>query len=186
MDVTDLLDLLDDGYEWTAKRIAAVHTEDLAAPTPCAEWNLGQLLNHLLGALELHLDAVVGAAAGRADPDTDRIGESPALAFGAIAARAGETWRLPGVLERTCAMPFGPTPGSVVAMMSLTEVVVHGWDVGRGTGERVAIPARIADWLIETVPRFVTPAHRGTAFGAALSVGDTSADRLLAFLGRTP
>jgi uncharacterized protein (TIGR03086 family) len=183
-----LSDLLDEGYVWTAKRIAAVRPTDLAAPTPCDEWTLRQLLNHMIGALTLHLDAAHGLTVDRsqADPDTDRIGAEPGPALAALAARAAKVWREPGVLDRTYTLPMGPVPGSAVAMLHLTEVVVHGWDVGRATGENPTIPAGLAEPALEFSRQFATEAHRGTAFAAELALGDTPGEQLVAFLGRRP
>jgi uncharacterized protein (TIGR03086 family) len=184
----DVADLIDDGYVWTGKRIAAVRPSDLSAPTPCAEWNLQQVLDHMLGALGLHLDAAAGLPVDRSQihPDTDRFEAEPAAAFAAVAARAARTWREPGVLDGIWTLPMGPVPGSILAMLHLTEVVVHGWDIGRATGENVVIPAELAAPALEFSRGFATEAHRGTAFAAALPDGRTPGERLVAFLGRCP
>ena len=184
----DVLDLIDEGYVWTGKRIAAVRSSDLTAPTPCDAWNLRQLLNHMLGAFSLHLDAASGLPIDRSQfgPDIDRVGADPVQAFGEVAARAARTWREPGVLDRTAVLPMGPVPGSVLAMLHLTEVLVHGWDVGRAIGEKSVIHAELAEPALEFCRGFATDAHRGTAFAAELPAGDTPGERLVAFLGRRP
>jgi uncharacterized protein (TIGR03086 family) len=184
----NVIDLIDEGYAWTGKRIAAAQPSDLTGPTPCDAWNLRQLLNHMLGALSLHLDAVNGLPVDRSQfgPDVDRVGADPVQAFGKVAARATRTWREPGVLDRTATLPMGPVPGSVLAMLHLTEVLVHGWDVGRAIGEMSVIPAELAEPTLEFCRRFATDTHRGTAFAAELPAGDAPGERLVAFLGRRP
>jgi uncharacterized protein (TIGR03086 family) len=186
--LVNITDLLDEGYAWTGKRIVAVRPSDLSAPTPCAEWNLRQVLDHLLGALALHLDAAHGLPVdpSRVGAGTDWSGAEPVAAFAAVAARGARTWREPGVLDGTWTLPMGPVPGSILAMLHLTEVVVHGWDVGRATGENVVIPAELAEPALEFSRGFATEAHRATAFAAEVSAGDTPGDRLVAFLGRRP
>jgi uncharacterized protein (TIGR03086 family) len=180
--------LLDEAYAWTGKRIAAVRPSNLSEPTPCAEWNLRQVLSHMLGALTLHLNAASGLPVDRSQtgPDVDRVGADPEQAFAGVASRAARTWRQPGVLDRICTLPMGPVPGSTLAMLHLTEVVVHGWDVGRGTGENPTIPAELAGPALEFSRAFATDAHRGTAFAAELTMGDAPGERLVAFLGRQP
>jgi uncharacterized protein (TIGR03086 family) len=85
-----------------------------------------------------------------------------------------------------CVLPVGTVPGSVLAMLHLTEVVVHGWDIGQATGERTAVPTGLAAPILEFCRQFTTDAHRGTAFAGELpSSSDAPADQLLAFLGRT-
>lgn len=185
----DVITLVSEGYDWTAPRVAAVRAADLGLPTPCAGWNLRHLLNHLLGALTLHLDAAQGKEVdeSQTSPDTDRIDGDPATAFDAVADRAARTWREMGVLERTCVLPMGPVPASAVVMLHVTEVVIHGWDVGQATGEGATIPAGLAVPILGFAQQFGVDAHRGTAFGAELpSASDAPADRLLALLGRTP
>ena len=61
MNPTELLDL---GITWTAARIAAVPGDGLDAPTPCASWNLRQLLDHTIGSLTMLTTAVASASHG--------------------------------------------------------------------------------------------------------------------------
>jgi hypothetical protein len=67
------------------------------------------------------------------------------------------------------------------------EVTVHGWDVGRATGECAAIPPELARELLPVAERVVGPADRGVRFAAPRPVAPDAADdvRLLAHLGRT-
>lgn len=186
----DAITQICEGYEWTAERVAAVHATDLAAPTPCVGWDLRQLLNHLLGALTLHLDAAEGKEADRSgtSPDANRIGDDPpAVPFDAVAARAKRTWNEPGVLDRTCVLPMGSVPASAVVMLHVTEVVLHGWDIGQATGECATVPAHLAVAILEFAREFGVDAHRGESFADELPpASDAPSDRLLAFFGRTP
>lgn len=184
----DLTHLIDDAYTWTAKRVAGVRAADLDGPTPCDDWTLRQLMNHLLGSLGLHLDAMSGKQVDlrQFDPDVDRIGADPASEFGLVADRAKRVWAEPGALDRTCQLPFGPAPSSVVIVLNLTETVLHGWDVTRATGENATIPDLLAEPLLQHGRPLVTAAHRARAFAAEVAPGDTPAGRLLAFYGRTP
>lgn len=188
----DIIKLLDEGFAWTGERVAAVRIEQLEAATSCARWDLRALLNHMLGAM----DQVAAAANGTGDSsrldaqtlaETDWIGADPTAAFEAIAARALAVWHTPGVLERTCALPWGPTPAPVVAQLSVMDAVVHGWDISRATGEAVDIPLELAEPLLEISKAIIQDGLRGTAFAEEVRiVGGSVSDRLVAFLGRTP
>lgn len=105
----------------------------------------------MLGSME----QLAGAAAGDPDPSrldaealaaTDRIGTDPAAAFDAIAQQALAVWHTPGVLERTCAMPMGPRSALVVARISVSDAVVHGWTFpapsARTPASRPSLPNR--------------------------------------------
>jgi len=146
----------------------------------------------MLGSME----QLAGAAAGDPDPSrldaealaaTDRIGTDPAAAFDAIAQQALAVWHTPGVLERTCAMPMGPRSALVVARISVSDAVVHGWDISRAIGENAGIPAQLAEPLLEIDKELVNENLRGRVFAGEVKIaGGTASDRLVAFLGRTP
>jgi uncharacterized protein (TIGR03086 family) len=187
----DVIELLDRGYAWSAERIAAVRTDHLDGVTPCAGWDVRQLLNHMVGSLGL----LTGAAAGEvAEPsrfdaqalaDTDLVGADPAAAFAQVRSRAAVVWREPGVMARTCAIPFGATPAPMLASLTLLEVVVHGWDVSQATGEAAEIAPELVGPIF-SFARVGVDGRRGTAFAADLGIGDNPSDRLVAFLGRKP
>jgi uncharacterized protein (TIGR03086 family) len=178
-----IVDLLEQGFGWTGDRLAQVGPADLDAATPCEGWQLRELLNHMLAAL----GRLAAAAEGEAPPpEVDRLGDDCGRsAFAEVRERALAVWRTPGVMERTCALPLGQIPGGTAARLNLVEVVVHGWDVSRATGERAAIPDALAEPILEFSRQAVAPA-RGRAFGPDLSTGETLSDRTVSFLGRRP
>jgi uncharacterized protein (TIGR03086 family) len=114
------LSLLPKAYEATTAVLVAV--TDWEAPSPCTEWTVGQVLDHLV---EVHH---VFAAAVDGGPPTGAGG------FAAAAERCLAAFGRPGALTGTHPFAFGPTPGSVIAGISLSETLVHGWDIARGAG----------------------------------------------------
>jgi len=188
----DIIDLLAHGFDWTGARVAHVRPDDLDAPTPCDGWPLRHLLDHMLASLE----GLAAAASGegpdphQVDPEvqagTDHLGDDCGrTAFAAVRDRALTAWRRPDVMAGTCALPLGVLPAPVAAQINLVEVVVHGWDVSQATGEQEAIPPELAEPILAFSRQTVAPA-RGRAFGPDLEVGDTVAERVVAFLGRKP
>lgn len=203
----DIIELLEQGFAWTAERVAQVGPDDLDTPTPCDGWQLRDLLDHMLGSLDRLAGAAEGevaeaqvrtdAPAPSASPaltdaptaspaPTDRLGDDCGLAaFAAVRQRAMDVWHQPDVMGRTCELPLGSLPALVAAHINLVEVVVHGWDVSQSTGEAAAIPPELAEPILEFSRQAIGPA-RGGAFGPDLEVGDTVPDRVVAFLGRKP
>ncbi|MGP3964733.1 hypothetical protein ACTWPT_53145 [Nonomuraea sp. 3N208] len=119
--------------------------------------------------------------------DTDHLGTDPAAAFAAIADRCLAAFSAPGTLEREHAFMGASVPGTVLASISLLELLIHGWDLA--TGAHLPYPA--GDDVVQAVWHFATtnPAveqNRGSQFAEALPVLPTAPlnVRLLAHLGR--
>jgi uncharacterized protein (TIGR03086 family) len=183
----DLLDRLDRGIGWTAARIAAVPADRLDAPTPCRDWDLEQLLDHTIGSLTMLTDALAdGAGTPDDEPAPPALGPSRwDRSIADLAHRNRRAWQAPGVMDRSVELPIGTQPAPVLASITLLEAVTHGWDISQASGEAAAIPDDLAVAILEFA-RQALPDDRGDDFAADLGTGDTPADRLVAFLGRTP
>jgi uncharacterized protein (TIGR03086 family) len=123
------MDLLPKAYDATASVLAAV--TDWEAPSPCAEWTVREVANHLV-----HVQKIFAGAAedGTEEPEGDHLGDDPVGAFRLAADRCLAAFSRSGALSELHPFAFGPTPGSVIAEISLSETLVHGWDIARGTG----------------------------------------------------
>jgi uncharacterized protein (TIGR03086 family) len=173
-------ELLEQGFGWAAGRIARVSEGGLESPTPCGEWNLRQVLEHVLDTVGLLVDAVDAEAPG----DTTDDGWAAAIAD--LAARSRRAWAVPGVMERTFTLSMGTMPAPVVLSSTLLELVVHGWDVSQATGEAAAIPDALAVPILAFARGAIADDARGDMFAADLGLGHTPSDQLVAFLGRKP
>jgi uncharacterized protein (TIGR03086 family) len=172
--------LLDQGYAWTAARVAAVPADRLDASTPCSEWSLRELLDHMVGSLTMLTDAV----------DTDGAGDAPAASswdatLAELFDRGRRAWQAPGVMDRTLETALGAMPAPMVASVTLLETLVHGWDIGQASGERADIPDDLARPVLEFARQAVGDAQRPGSFGPDLGLGGTPSEQLVGFLGRS-
>lgn len=188
-----IIELLGTGFAWTTDRIQFAGAGNLDATTPCSQWDLRTLLNHTLGTIDVLAWAVAGdhiltEAGAHALATEDRIGDDdPAVAFATRADQALAAWRAPGALDRDCATERGPIPARSAAGVSLLEVVVHGWDIGRSTGENIQIPATLAEPILVFARRWPpVESQRGSMYAPAIAGGSTLSDQLLGHLGRKP
>lgn len=140
--MNDFLRLLERGYDATAAVLDAIPAEALAAPSPCTEWTVREVANHLVGALHVFAAAVDSAPA---DLDGDNLGDDPAQAYRAAARRCLAAFARPGALDQEHPFPFGPTTGTMIANISLSESLVHGWDLARGAGVPYAPDPAVVD-----------------------------------------
>ena len=172
----------------------------LAGPTPCAQFTVAQLRDHVLGWLQ-HFAAAMAdpdRTRPRADPDAYRAAEDP-RAPGDVVREAAATIRNAlgaGVLGRRVVMSQSRMDGPAVAAMALGEYLVHGWDLARATGRAWTPSADACDPAREFLVGMVAPEYRsaagedgpGTFFGPEVPVPDDAPalDRLLGFAGRDP
>ena len=112
------------------------------APTPCTELDVHGVLNHLVRG-NLLFAAIIGGEP-RPVPGADHLGGDPLAAYRRAAARLREASAGPGVLESVYEAPFGAGPGAVLVHVQIVEVLVHGWDLARATGQSAEFPADVA------------------------------------------
>src|SRR5262245_50623010 len=118
------MDLLPKAYDATAAVLATV--TDWDAPSPCAEWTVREAANHLVHVQKIFASVI---ESGVDVPEGDHLGDDPLGAFRAASDRCLAAFARPGALSSLHPVSIGPTPGSVLAEISLSETLVHGWDL---------------------------------------------------------
>lgn len=183
--MTTLITALDDSYAHAAKVIVGVESRQLALPTPCSKWDVGATLDHLIGATWMFTFVNRGEAVGE---DAKDIGDDDPLTALTNAAEANiASWRAPGAFDGDRTFPFGAFPADAAAMMNLSEVVVHTWDIATALGTDATIDPPVAEMVYAFYQSISLDPYRAHgAFGAEVraDVNAGPADRLLALLGR--
>ncbi|HKP42368.1 TIGR03086 family metal-binding protein [Mycobacterium sp.] len=79
-------------------------------------------------------------------------------------------------------------PGEAVAMVGLTEVVIHGWDLARATGQTYDVDPGVTEAVLANIAQFAAQGSVEGLFGAAVPVADDAPvlDRIIALSGRDP
>lgn len=178
--------------------VAAVRAEDLHRPTPCAGWDLADLLSHMT---VQHRGFAAAARGNGADPAVwdaatvrDAVTRAPGDTYAAAAHDVLEAFAAPDAAERQFALPeFGPDamfPGAVAIGFHLIDYVVHGWDVAASLGRDHPLPAEVVDAALPLTLMVPDGDYRSTPdapFGP-VHPGPASEglDRILAHLGRDP
>jgi uncharacterized protein (TIGR03086 family) len=162
----------------------------MAKPTPCSEWNVRALVNHMIGGNYAFAEALAGKKIDASAQMPDLVGDDPAASYSASATAALNGWRAPGALERTLALPPGDVPGSVGINLHMTKTSLHTWDLARALGKEHAIEPEPAEVSFELMRQMIRPEVRvpGGPFGPEVrcSAEAPIQDRLLAFAGRSP
>lgn len=166
-----------------------VSEEQFAASTPCPQWDVRTLLNHIVGGMQ----AWAAGARGEAR-DLDRsgaLGDDHVASFRAAARDATATLTAPGVQDKTFTLAWGESPGRMVLGLATADAVVHGWDLAEATGQRFTIDEDVADAVLRWTSGMLEPRGsfpRGDAFAEPVAIDEDAPvfDQMLAFLGRRP
>ncbi|MCE9623216.1 MAG: TIGR03086 family protein [Actinomycetia bacterium] len=175
----------------TAKKVlAGVTPEHLGATTPCASWKVSDLVNHIIGAQHFFGSLAQGAAPSDAAAPDFSAGDFNA-SFAQSAADAVAAFKVPGTMEKTLQLPWGPMPGAAFAGLAATDTFTHAWDLARATGQNTDLDPELAAGLLMGARAGIAPEFRGAdgvaPFGPEQKApaGASKADELAAFLGRT-
>jgi uncharacterized protein (TIGR03086 family) len=169
-----------------SEKVKGVAPADVSKPTPCSEFDLRALLNHMIGGLGMLTTA---AAGGKPEmPQGDQFGSDPAGEYDERRSQLLTAIRMPGVLDRNWEMPFGSMSGEMMAGIAFMEHLTHSWDVAKATNQDATLPADLVSQCMELVTPMDAMLRSPGVCGPAVSVpADASPqDKLIAFLGRTP
>jgi uncharacterized protein (TIGR03086 family) len=180
--------------ERTSAVIAAVTDDQLDAPTPMGQ-PVRVVLHHLLGLSVAFRDAAAKATGPTTStPPGPEEGPLPDGWRGELENRLGElagAWRSADAWDGMTMAGGVELPADVCGMVATDEVLLHGWDVARATGQ----PYRPTDAECEAVLPMVTPdpeapdgSGRDGLFGLVVEVPDDAPifDRVLGLAGRDP
>jgi uncharacterized protein (TIGR03086 family) len=165
-----------------AARVRAVPVDRWDATTPCAEWTVRDLVRHVVDTQGMFL----GLVDRKIGPMPD-VAEDPAGAWDAARAAVQADLDDPGRAAVEYEGYFGRSTfeASVDQFLS-TDLVVHGWDLARATGQDEAIAPDDARRVMDATRVFGEAMRGPQAFGPEVEAppGADEQTRMLAFLGR--
>jgi uncharacterized protein (TIGR03086 family) len=192
MDIVDL----GPAAQRLADLVARVTDDELGQPTPCPAYTLGDLIDHV-GGLALAFTAAANKDIGSTDVnrapsgDASRLGQDWRARIPRRLGALAQAWREPGAWTGTTRIAGGDAPAAMVGLTAADELVVHGWDVARATGQPYACEPELLDAARSFLVQFASPdapAGPEVAFGPSrqLPGGAPLLDRVVALAGRYP
>ncbi|MEV8569688.1 TIGR03086 family metal-binding protein [Streptomyces sp. NPDC051322] len=178
-------ELLEAAAAQAAPIVRAIDDAQLANPTPCAEYDVRKLLNHLIQVV-INFQALAARQDVEFDDGADYLGGDWRTEFGEETRRLIEAWAAPGAEEGTTgAMGL---PARTVGNMVLGDLTVHAWDLARATGQEYTAPAAVLDEARPVLAQMAPMARKAGVFGEPVPVPDDASDldKLLAATGRDP
>ena len=173
----DLLDLYRQASRWTAEKVAGAR--DLEAATPCPDWRVRDLMNHMLDTQRYFAGAARGENAALPAPSPPSLlTDDPTADFARATAEVTDAYAPDGVVEKT-----GPALG-----IAFSDQLLHGWDLARATQRDATMPNGLAQAAYDCIHGLFTDEQRKGVFAPEIQVGDdaTPQQRLLAYTGRDP
>jgi uncharacterized protein (TIGR03086 family) len=186
----DLVDLYRRSLAEFTGRVRQVRADQWTAPTPCADWDVHALVNHVVGedlwTVPIFAGQTVAEVGDRFDGDL--IEADPAGTATEAADRAADAVAEPGALDRVVHLSFGDFPGSEYAWQLLADHLVHAWDLAAATGaDRRMDPevvSALADWFAEREDLYRESGAIGPRQEVPAGAGDW--EQLLGRFGRDP
>jgi uncharacterized protein (TIGR03086 family) len=193
-DVVDQFVLASEGF---AARLRLVDPDQWQAPTPCTDWDVRALVNHVARANLNYVRLREGASAAEfiAMRDADALGNNAVAAFDASVRECVTAYRAPGALDEPVDHPSGTLPGRQALAVRTTDTVIHTWDLARAIGKDDALDPQLWSWIdahlyeiyagMAETPVSPETNHRFfTRPEGELPAGSSTQDRLLHLFGR--
>jgi uncharacterized protein (TIGR03086 family) len=170
------------------QRVRMIGEDQWRAPTPCTEWNVRDLVNHLVGEqlwAPLLLDGATLEDVGDRF-DGDQLGDDPVVTWERASRAAREAFIRPGALDGTVHTTMGELPALEYTRQMTMDLAIHAWDLARGIGADDDLDEGLVEALYEVwAPRRDLLAGSGVFAPPVQVEGDADTQtRLLALLGR--
>ena len=159
-----------------------ISRDELSKSTPCTEYDVMQLTDHLMNSITL-----LGGAAG-AEPPERNSEDSVERQIVCAARPALDAWHRRGLTD-TVTIGTNEIPATFAVSILSVEFLVHGWDYATATTHRIDVAESLADYVLGLAHKVITPQGRATAgFDDPVAVPDDASalDQLIAFTGRDP
>jgi uncharacterized protein (TIGR03086 family) len=189
MEDKEQIDLLAGVLDKTGDVVAGVAPGQGDRPTPCPDYDVATMVNHIVGWVQVFAE---GAAGGRyeGDPSAYQAGAGAEADFRAAADRMVEGWREHGFDRKVVLSGPDGTDARSAFNMTVMEYIGHGWDLAVATGQSVPYTDEEAAAALPLAEATLPDQYRGEGmpFGERVAVPDDAPalDRFVGFLGRDP
>jgi uncharacterized protein (TIGR03086 family) len=164
--------------------VAGVRPHQLHLPTPCADFDVEQLLGHLLFTLDRVVSIGRGETLGLRDEvvTSDDWAADLTARFAAVEAAWSDDARLAADVE----LPWATMSGGDALGVYTNEVTVHTWDLARATGQQVEFDSAVVASAMAAIERELPMADRSPIWESFLAEAPAGIDFAPPFADATP
>ncbi|MFD1542669.1 TIGR03086 family metal-binding protein [Nonomuraea guangzhouensis] len=184
--------VIDVSHEALRKAVRGVPADGWDLPTPCAQWNVTQVLQHAAGdqvGFAAFLTGEPGPAENPFEPSGELAGDPLAYTEAAL-ERSARAWA--GVDKDAEEVPVPVPPNKMAPSLGAgacaLDAAVHAWDIALATGQPSPLTPELARELLPVAKSIVEPLRQWGAYAAVVPAepGDDEVAELLRYLGRNP
>jgi len=183
-----LLGLFEASSDTFDDKLHQVPTDGWGNPTPCTEWDVHTLVNHVVSEHRWVEPLMAGKTIADVgtELDGDLLGDDPTAAWHHATGPSHAAFAEPGAMDSTVHLSYGDERAGAYCEQLIFDNVVHAWDLARGAGVDDTLPPDLVDWAIGWVTPILPMLTASGAFGQVLEVSDDAdaQTRLLAMVGR--
>jgi uncharacterized protein (TIGR03086 family) len=178
--------------------LLGITDDQLGRPTPCPDWTVGDLLDHLIGLSWAFTQAaqkkaaqkktdVPGTASAPAQPSAANLPPQWRSRLTVVLEELAIAWRAPAAWEGTAQAGGVTLPAAEMGKVAINELTMHGWDLARATGQEYAADPRLLESLIEFLSQGPPEGTPGL-FGPVVAIeGEAELlDQAVSLAGRDP
>lgn len=163
--------------------VAPIDRDALAGPTPCEQFTVRELGEHIIDNHNLFFAAT--------DGQLDDVGGTLSQRHGNVGALASAQWSSRGT-DGFIELGGNEVPAEFAFSLHTLESYIHAWDLAASLGRPFDPPAELTGLMTDFAEKFITDDLRGSFEGApyktAFDLPDDASEinQLIAFTGRNP
>ena len=186
--MTELIVLFRRAVDGFGRHVHSIATEQWHHPTPCTDWDVRMLVNHVtveqLWVPPLVEGSTVVDVGDRFEGD--QLGEEPPATWDAAVSASLAGFGASGALDSTVLLSSGERATGEYCWEMTTDALIHSWDLARGIGADDALDAELVELVYERTLPVAEHLHETGLFDPPVPVSDDAAlqTRLLALFGR--
>jgi uncharacterized protein (TIGR03086 family) len=188
--MSETIKLFAQASESFAAQVHAITPSDWTNATPCTDWDVRTLVNHVVGELLWAPPLVEGQTIEQVGDrlDGDILGDDPTATTDTAVTAAHEAFAASGALDRTVHLSFGEFSGDNYCWQLISDLLVHTWDLARGIGGDDTMDPPLAEKVHDFLAPMLAQMAGSPYFGAPVSLSDgaSAQETLLASTGRQP
>lgn len=174
----------------TGEVVDKVDDSQLGNSTPCTEWTVRDVINHITGGATMFAECVEkGSVPDDLLPQLmggDNLGDDWKGSFHRASDRARAAFGSPGALDKMVKLPFGEMPAGIALNIAIMDVMTHAADIAKATGQTIDDEETL-NTALEVGRQLITDDFRNPGIFDAEQPAPpnaSAADKLLAFAGR--